>query len=164
MPASRPHADHHTAENPHVKHSLKHAHDPSRPSTPPISFGNIYPRDDVIAVIDDREAADRARQALVQAGIPEDDVDVADAASVLEADQDFRQHRGAVERFQAWLSAAFSDDALDYRDYVHEAQRGHTLMMVHAQNARTVERVRQVLQAHGAHNMRYYGVLIVTDL
>ena len=129
-----------------------------------MSFGNIYPRDDVVAVIDDRDAAERATQALIAAGVPEDDVDLADPQSVLEADRDSRQHRDAFERLQSWLSVVFSDDAADYSSYVREAERRHYLVIAHAQRPETVERVRQVLQAHGAHNMRHYGALTVTEL
>jgi hypothetical protein len=39
------------------------------------SLGNPSPRDDIVAVIDDRESAERAVRALRNAGLPEDDVD-----------------------------------------------------------------------------------------
>jgi hypothetical protein len=107
---------------------------------------------------------DRALHALIEAGIREDNVDVADAALVLEADRDLRQHRTVIERLQAWLSTALSDDAADYSSYIHEAERGHPLVIVHARDSEVVERIHQVLQAHGSRNMRYYGALIVTDL
>ena len=87
-----------------------------------------------------------------------------DGAAVLEADRDFQHHRGVLERIEAWLSTAFSDDAAVHRNYLQEAARGHTLVMAHAADAEAVERVRQVLHAYGAHTMRHYGALTITDL
>src|ERR1700737_4613778 len=99
---------------------------------PPTLFGNIYPRDDVVAVIDDRESAEQAVRALSDAGLPESDVDLLDGPSVVEASRSFQQLRGRLQRFEAWLSAAFSDDAAYARAYVLEAERGHYLVIAHA--------------------------------
>ena len=50
-------------------------HAPPKPESdapvhPPLSFGALYPEGDIHAVIDDREEAERAVQALRAAGIP----------------------------------------------------------------------------------------------
>jgi hypothetical protein len=155
---------HNTPENGHAKHSPRSALDPTRAHTPPTSFGNIYPQDDVIAVIDDRESAERAVRALSDAGLPENDVDLLDGPAVVQTSRSFQQHRGTLQRLEAWLSSAFSDDAAYARTYVLEAERGHYLLIAHAPHADVVERVRQVLRAHGAHSMRHYESLTVTDL
>jgi hypothetical protein len=118
----------------------------------------------VVAVIDDRESAERAVRALSDAGLPEDAVDLLDGPSVVEAIRSFRQHRGRLQRLEAWLSSAFSDDADYARIYALEAERGHYLVIAHAAQPELVERVRQVLHAHGAHGMRHYESLTVTDL
>ena len=148
----------------HARHSLKRSRDTTQPSTPPISFGNIYPRDDVIAVFEDRASADRALLAIIEAGIPEHDVEVADAEAVLQAHHEFRRRRGDLQRLQAWISTLFSDDAAAYASYIHEAEHGHALVIVHVASPDVLERVRQVLRACGAQNMRYYGALTITDL
>ena len=137
---------------------------PSPANAPPTSFGNIYPRDDVVAVIDDRESAERAVRALSNAGLPRDDVDLLDGPSVVETSRAFQQHRGRLQRLEAWLSSAFSDDAAYARSYVLEAERGHYLVIAHAPRPDVVERVRQVLRAYGAHGMRHYESWTVTDL
>jgi hypothetical protein len=139
-------------------------HNPTRANTPPSSLGNIYPFDDVVAVIDDQESAERAVRALSHAGLPEGDVDLLDGPSVVEASRSFEQHRGRFRAFEAWLSSAFSDDAAYARTYLLEAERGHYLVIAHAAKPEVVERVRQVLGAYGAHGMRHYEALTVTDL
>jgi hypothetical protein len=155
---------HKTSENAHAKHRPRNALGTTRTSLPPTSLGNIYPRDDVVAVIDDKESAELAVRALSDAGLPDDDVDLLDGPTVVEADQSLRQRGGRLRKFEAWLSAAFSDDGDYARTYLQEAQRGHYLVVVHAAEPEVVQRVSQVLHAHRAHTIRHYELLTVTDL
>jgi hypothetical protein len=149
---------HATPNHAHARHS---ALDPGKP---PTSLGNHYPRDDVVAVIDDRESAERAVRALREAGLPDDDVDLLDGPTMVEADRSFRRHRGRLKTLEAWLSTLFSDEASYARTYVLEAERGHYLVIAHAPQRAVVELVSQVLRAHGAHGMRHYEFMTVTDL
>src|SRR5882762_9705821 len=103
--------DHKTPDKPHAKHSPRRARDSGQANTQPSSVGNIYPLDDVVAMIDDRESAERAVRSLRDAGLPEDDVDLVDGPFAVEAFRSFRQHRGRLQRLEAWLSSVFSDDA-----------------------------------------------------
>ena len=153
-----------TSKTAHAKHSARNDLDPTGTRLPPTSLGNIYPLDDVVAVIDDKESAEQAVRALSDAGLQDDDVDLLDASKVVEADQALRQHGGRLRKFEAWLSAVFSDDADYARTYVLEAERGHYLVVAHAAEPEVVQRVSQVLRAYGAHSMRHYELLTVTDL
>jgi hypothetical protein len=155
---------HKTPKEAHATHSARSALDPSRANLPPTSLGNPYPRDDVVAMIDDRESAERAVRALRDAGLPEDDVDLLDGPSVVEANRSFRQRRGRLQRLEAWLSSLFSDEAAYATAYVLEGERGHYLVIAHAAQPEVVERISQVLRAHGARDMRHYELLTVTDL
>ncbi len=91
-------------------------------------------------------------------------MDLFDGPSLVEANRSFVQHRGMLQSFESWLSEAFSDDAADARGYLHEAELGHYLVIVHAPQDAVVERASKVLHAHGAHSMRHYELLTVTDL
>src|SRR5260370_35103199 len=91
-------------------------------NSPPASLGNIYPRDDIVAVIDDRESAERAVRALRNAGLPEDDEDLFDGPSLVEANRSFVQHRGMLQSFESWLPEPFSADLPDARAYLYEAE------------------------------------------
>ena len=123
--------------------------------------GGVYPLDDVVAVIDDRQSADHAVQSLRDAGVAEDDVDLLDGPSLVAASQ---QPCGRLQRIEAWLSDKFSDDEAYARSYALEAERGHYLVIAHAPKPEVVESVRDVLRAHGAHNMRHFERFTVTDL
>ncbi len=155
---------HQTPENAHAKHRPRHSQNVGRANMPPSSLGNPYPLDDVVAVIDDRESAEQAVRSLIDAGLSDGDVDLLDGPFVVEAARPFRQRGGRLQRIEAWLSAAFSDDAANARIYDLEAARGHYLVVAHAPRPEVVERVRGVLHAHGAHDMRHFELLTVTDL
>jgi hypothetical protein len=57
-----------------------------------------------------------------------------------------------------------SDERLMLRRYVAEAKQGHSVVVVHAQKPEDVERARHILAAHGGHEMRHYGRMVVTDI
>jgi hypothetical protein len=133
-------------------------------TAPPTSLGNIYPRGDVLAVIDDRESAERAVRSLTDAGLPADAVFLLDGPTVLEAYELNEQQRGSLQRFEAWLSAAFSDDAAYAEEYALEARRGHYMVVVHAAREDLIERISKVLHSYGAHAIRHYELLTVTEL
>jgi hypothetical protein len=148
----------------HARHRARSAQDPTRANVPPTILGVVYPLDDVVAVIDDRESAERAVRSLRDAGLPEEDVELLDGPFVVEASRSCQKHSGRLQRIEAWLSTAFSDDVAYAKDYLLQAERGHYLLIVHAQRQDVVERVRELLHAEGAHDMRHYELLTVTDL
>jgi len=85
----------------------------------------------VVAVIDDTPSAEQAVRAFSDAG-QDDDVDLLDGSTVVEANQSVRQRGGRLRKFETWLSAVFSDEAKYARTCVLEAQRGHYLVVAHA--------------------------------
>jgi hypothetical protein len=150
--------------NAHARHRVRGAEDPTRANMPPTILGFVYPLDDVVAVIDGRESAERAARSLRDAGLSEEDVELLDGPFVVEASRSLQTHSGSLQRIEAWLSTAFSDELAYAREYILEAERGHYLLIVHAQRQDVVERVRGLLHANGAHDMRHYELLTVTDL
>lgn len=151
------------AKSSHAAHRPPVHTDPTL-STPPLTFGTLYPQDDIVAVIDDLGQAHQAEAALHAAGIPADESDVLTAALVMEGLHDMERRRGWAGRLAAGVGSLVSDDAAHMRTYRDEAQRGHALVVVHAPRLAVVEQVRQVLRTHGAHGMRHYGSLAVTEL
>jgi hypothetical protein len=152
------------AEHPHADHRPPVDQDPSKLGPPPpgtMSFGNLYPLNDMLAVIHDRATAERAVQALKEAGVPDGDVDLLDGAWFAEALRGIGEHRGVVARLAALLP---TDESLLVRRYVAEAEQGHSIVVLHAPQPEDVERARGVLAAHGAHEMRHYGPRVITDL
>ena len=151
-------------ERSHADHRPRVDQDPSTLGDPPPGVtlgGQFYPRDDMLAVIDDRTAAEGAVQALKEAGVSEEDVDLVDGTWFGEAIRGMRERRGVLARLATLLP---TDESMLVRRYVEEADRGHSIIVVHAEQPEEVTRAAQVLRGHGAYGIRHYGRHVITDL
>jgi hypothetical protein len=151
-------------EHSHAEHRPPVDQDPSKLGAPPpgvTSMGQYYPLNDLLAVIHERATAERAVQALKDAGVSDGDVDLLDGAWFAEAVRSSGRRHGVASRLAALLP---TDESLLVQTYVEEAEQGHHIVVVHADQPEEVERARRVLAAHGAHEMRHYGRYVITDL
>ena len=151
-------------EHPHAGHRPPVGQDPTKLGPPPpgmTSFGQLYPTGDILAVIDDRATAERAVQALKEAGVPESDVDLVDGAWFAQAIRSDIAHRNPIQRAVAALAAEEGEIA---RTYLEEADQGHLIVVVHPERREVCEWIVRALAAHGAHGMRHYGRWKITDL
>ena len=151
-------------ESSHAQHRPPVHEDPSQLGpTPPgtTSFGTLYLLNDILAVVDDHAEAERTVQALKDAGVPDGDVDALDGAWFAEAVRGIERRGGLAARLAKILP---TDERLMLRRYMAEAEHGHSVVVVHAENPQDVERARRILAAHGGHEMRHYGRIVVTDL
>jgi exoribonuclease II len=152
------------SDHAHADHRPRVGEDPSElGESPPgtTMLGALYPLHDVLAVLPDRPAAERAVQALKEAGVPEGDVDLLDGAWFVAAMRELDRRGGLAGRLTKWLHTY---EQLLMRRYVAEAEQGHNILVVHAEDPADVERVQRVLRDHGAREMRHYGGVVVTDL
>jgi hypothetical protein len=144
----------------HAGHRPPVGQDPAE-ARPPTSFGRLYPENDILAVVEDQATGDQALRALQQAGIPARDMDIMDAAWFLEVGRAFRERRSILQRLAALLAA---EEGTYTAEYEEEARQGHPLLVVHAADRATAERIGHVLRGHGARRLRYYARNTVTDL
>lgn len=149
------------SEHSHAEHRPHVELDPAAAVRAPRSMAHLYPVGDILAVIDDRAMAERAVQALKDAGVPAADVDLVDGAWFAQVMRATKERWNLIERVVALLAA---EEGEVVRDYVRQADQGHTLVVVHAEQPETWDRVAGVLRAHGAHHIRHYGRLTITDL
>jgi hypothetical protein len=149
-------------EDAHAEHRPPIDENPSQVGQAvPTKLGQFYPLDDIFAVIDDRATAERAVQALKDAGVSDGDVDLLDGAWFAEAMRSARRQFGVAQRLAHLLP---TDESLLVRRYVAEADQGHLIAIVHAERPDDVERARSVLAAHGAREMRHYERHVIRDL
>jgi len=149
-------------EHSHAEHRPPVDEDPSQVGqAAPTKLGQFYPLDDILAVIDDRATAERAVQALKDAGVSDGNVDLLDGAWFAEAMRSARRQFGVAQRLAHLLP---TDESLLVRRYVAEADRGHAIVIVHAERPDEVESARSVLAAHGARELRHYGRHVIRDL
>ena len=149
-------------ERSHAEHRPPIDEDPSTGGqAAPTKLGLFYPLDDILAVIDDRATAERAVQALKDAGVSETEVDLLDGAWFAEALRSARRQFGVAQRLAHLLP---TDESLLVKRYVAEADQGHVIVIVHAERPDDVERARSVLAAHGAREMRHYRQRVIRDM
>jgi hypothetical protein len=122
-----------------------------------------FPRKYVHSVIDDLQQAGQAVQALQAAGY--------DGSRIyLFAGQEFVtafEHRLRQQgRLSNWLFRFFAstDDGFPGDVYLHEAQRGHLILVVHLTSAEQMQQVRDLLASYHADYIKYMGTWTVTDL
>ena len=151
-------------ESSHAQHRPPVDEDPAQLGPTPAdttSFGTLYPLHDVLAVVHDHAEAERAVQALKDAGVRDGDVDVLEGAWFAEAVRGIDRRGGLAARLAKILP---TDERLMLRRYMAEAEQGHSVVVVHAEKPQDVERAGRILRAHGGHEMRHYGRMVITDL
>jgi hypothetical protein len=149
-------------EHSHADHRWPLDEDPSEAwRAAPTKLDRFYPLDDIVAVIDDRSAAERAVQALKDAGVSESDVDLVDGAWFAQAARSAVEQRGMFRRLAHLLP---TDESQMAGQYVEEAEQHHDIIVVHAPHPDDIERARGVLVAHGAREMHHYGRRVIRDL
>ena len=86
-------------EHSHAEHRPLVDEDPSKVGqAAPTKLGQFYPLDDILAVVEDHSAGERAVQALKDAGVAETDVDLLDGAWFAEAMRAAGRQHGIARR------------------------------------------------------------------
>jgi hypothetical protein len=124
-------------------------------------MGHLYPVGDIAGVIDDRADVDRPVQALKAAGVPESDIDLVDGAWFAQLMRANKESWNPIQRALALLAA---DEGEVVRTYLQHADEGHNILVVHADQPETWASIANLLRAHGAHDLRHYGSLVMTRL
>ena len=126
--------------------------------------GAVYPEHYIMAVIDEVKEAQDAVQALRHAGIPAEDIRLFESQEVLEYAEDTERTRSLGSRIADVFQAITSDEDAHVLIYVQEALRGHVILNVYAPTDEQVEQVKNILVAHGARNIKYFGRWAITVL
>ncbi len=124
-------------------------------------MAHLYPVGDIVAVIDDRADVDRLVQALKADGVPESDIDLVDGAWFAQVMRANKESWNPIQRALALLAA---DEGEVVRAYIQHAEQGHKIVVVHADQPETWASIASQLRAHGAHDLRHYGSLVMTRL
>jgi hypothetical protein len=123
-------------------------------------FGTYYPTGYVVAVLEP-EAVAGAVDALHAGPCAPDEVRPFSGQEVLDIAAAVERTQSPLQRLEAALA---SDEGEAQSEYLDEARRGRSFLVVHAPDTGQAERVSRVLAAHGARRMRHYGPLVMTDL
>jgi nucleotide-binding universal stress UspA family protein len=126
--------------------------------------GAVYPKHYIMAVIDDVKEAQDAVQSLHKAGIPAEDIRLFESHEVLEYAEHTEKTRSLGSRIADVFQAVTSDEDAHVLIYVQEALRGHAILNVYAPTDEQAERVKDILVAHHARTIKYFGRWAITVL
>ncbi len=126
--------------------------------------GAAYPDNYVIAVIEDGKKAEDAVQSLLDAGISSEDIRLFESHEILKYAEDTEKNQSLLSRIADVFQAITSDDDPHVLIYVEEARRGHAILNVHVPRSEQIERVKDILVAHSARNIKYFGRWSITVL
>ncbi len=126
-------------------------------------LGVWYPMNYVVAAIDAAEGP-KAVNDLLSAGFGSNSVYLRDSDRVSEIRAAIYEQRTPLERAGAALSRALTDEGIMSKEYFDEAKEGASLIAVLCPERRLIDEAHQVLRAHGARRIRYYGAHTITDL
>lgn len=126
------------------------------PSTP-------FSRKSIYSVIDDLHQAEQVMQALQDAGYTAQDIHLfASEQFVAAVEHRIQQHSRLSEALFRFFAS--TDDGFFGDVYLHEAHRGHHILVVHLPRAEQMEQVHDRLVPSHAHHIKYVGTWTVADL
>jgi len=124
----------------------------------PAASDNLTQTQDwLVGVIDNPQDAERATQALYDAGFAQGDVMTLHGPAAVQRLNAKDEQRNIVSKVYSTLTNTLSDAGRFEGDYANEAHAGHSVMNVHVVEPDRVEQARQILAAHNAHTLRYFS-------
>ncbi len=122
-----------------------------------------FPEKHVVGLIGDLPEAERAVQALQDAGYKAEEIHLFLSQQFITGIKEKRQKtnpfQGLIHRLVATSDEGFAGDW-----YLAEARQGHHILAVYAPDAQQVERVRALLVKVHAHGIKYFGTWGISNL
>ncbi len=132
---------------------------------PNFPFNNVigipYPKHYVVGVIDNLQEAEKAVQALRNAGYDGENIRLYRRQEVVQLAQDQEKKQNILTRLAIALD---EDEDVEVQFFEEEACRGHHLLHVYAPTAVLVDRARDIFVAYHAHTIKYFGSWAIADL
>ena len=119
--------------------------------------GHFYPTGHIVAMFPNADAAQAAGRALVDAGIPGDDVSLI-TPEVMERELGAKARASQEAMPSAGTEA---DTVLRFADY---ASKGHHALLIHAPDNEDSDRVMRALADHKPSHAQRYRMLVIEDL
>ncbi len=131
----------------------------SQQTFPPAPFPSKY----VHSAINNLPQAEQAVQALQDAGYPAQDIHLFVSQEFVAAVEHRLQQQSRLSDMLFRFFAS-TDGGFPGHVYLYEAQRGHSILVVHLNRIEQMEQVRDLLAPYRAHHIKYIGTWTVTDL
>lgn len=118
----------------------------------------------LVAVIDAPALAERAVQALLDAGFSPDDVLLLHGPEALRRLEAKDEQRGPLGWAHKALANVVTDASAFEDSYAQEATAGHSIINVQVAEPEGIARATEVLQAYDAHYVKHFGPWVITDM
>ena len=127
--------------------------------------GTNYPKYTMLAIADDRATAERAAQALRDAGFAEGDITVLHGREAWEEIQRQEDERNIFERFFDNVQELDGDEGRDSpQDYLTALEEGRSNILVRTRDDQSRHRAYEALKVAGAHTISYLGRAVIEEL
>jgi hypothetical protein len=126
-------------------------------------LGVWYPRGYVVAAIDPAHGH-KAEKALLEAGFGTNAVRHEPGSRVLEIRETITNQRTPFQRAAVNVAVALTDEGMLSQHYFDAAEMGASVIAVLAPEPGHVNTAKEVLAAHGARRIRFYGDKAIIDL
>lgn len=138
---------------------MTQAHDPKFPQTP---SGSLYPKNYVVGVIDNLQAAQQAVQAFRNAGYEAEEIRLMEGNEMLQKTRELDEQKNWLQR----LLSSFQDKTDETGAYVYqrEARAGKHILHVRADSPEEVDKISGLMQRYGAHTVKFFGTWSVADV
>jgi hypothetical protein len=127
-----------------------------------MSDTKISPRDHIFAVVPSRDAARTAISTLIEHGYPESVIFEGD--DVTQEVDPKGENANPVEKVLKMIGDHLSEQPNYLSQYQEEARSGSTVLAVLVEDNNRVDAAKEILEQHGARNIRYFGGMAVSDL
>jgi len=138
---------------------MTQAHDSTFPQS---ASGSWYPKDYVVGVLNDLQEAQRAQQALEEAGYTAENIRLMESTEAVQKNRDLEKEQNPLQRF----FSSFQDktDETGAHVYLVEAQKGHHILYVHADTQEDVEKIAALMRRYHGHTMKFFSSWSVADI
>jgi hypothetical protein len=127
--------------------------------------GTNYPKDNMLAIADDRATAERAAQALRAAGFAESEITLLHGREAWEEIQKKKGERNTFERFFDNMQELDAESGRNSpQDYLTALKEGRSNILVRAPDQQSRDRAYAALKGVGAHNIVFQGKWVIRDL
>jgi len=136
------------------------ADNPFSPST----TGTIYPTDYMTGIIYDLEDAEKAVEALEQAGFDAKDIVLFTSQQAIEKLQESQKQQGFLRKIMGVVASVASDTAGEYYLlYEKAAREGQHILNVYAPTPEQQNSAHTILKAYHGHTIKFFGQWAVKD-
>jgi hypothetical protein len=119
------------------------------------------PDNDVVAVITGRDSVRAAVEELRREGFPEEDIRVLRGEAAVEEMEQPAKGVTPIARIAQYI---FSEEGQYLEEYKEAAEAGGEIVAVHVEDKDRAELASEILAAHHATNVKFFGRFAITEM